>query len=311
MKSTLVIIIIIITLTTISYGQNYKKADSIALSYPEKFSAPEKLAKRISKDFQNDFEKIRALYTWIANNVVYDPTESGKFLYEYSNKREYEKKDKKFNNKLSNRVISKKKAVCQGYATLFKKVCDELNIKSKYVSGASKTKIKHIGNRYFSNHAWNIVLIENKEYLIDVTWGAGTYSNHFEKRLNYFYFLTDPKLFIKKHYPDYFENAALKEKIKKEDFLNAPLVYNYDYELIHPKTGTIKKNESEKVKFIFSTEKKVSSVTYKLNKDSYPINSFIYNNNILEFDIELSRFQRANELTLFFDYKSVIGFKIK
>ncbi|WP_181896320.1 transglutaminase domain-containing protein [Seonamhaeicola aphaedonensis] len=285
--------------------------DSIALSYPSKFSTPEKLAKRISKDFQNDFEKLRALYTWIANNVIYDPAESGKFLYEYSNKREFERKEEKFNNKLSNRVISKKKAICQGYATLFKKVCDELNIKSKYVSGASKTEIKDIGKRFFSDHAWNIVLIDNKEYLIDVTWGAGTYSNYFQKKLNYFYFLTDPKLFIKKHYPDYFENAILKEKIKEEEFLNAPLVYNYDYELINPQTGIIKMHESDKVQFVFSTEKPVTSINYRLNNENHSITNFTQVNNMLKFDINLSKFNRAKELILFFNYKTVIGFKIK
>ena len=75
-----------------------------------------------------------------------------------------------------------------------------LNIKSKIITGNAKTLVKDIGKRYHSNHAWNIVIIENKAYLIDATWGAGTYNTHFEKKVNYFYFLTDPSLFIKKHY---------------------------------------------------------------------------------------------------------------
>lgn len=310
-KRTLIFILSFIFFSNILWSQNYKKVDSIVLTYPEKYSSASKLSKRIASDFTNDFEKVRAIYTWIINNVAYDPKESGKFIYEYSNKNEYEKKEEKFNNKLSNRVISKGKAVCQGYATLFKKICDELNIKSKYVTGSAKTKIKDIGKRYYSNHAWNIILIGKKEYLLDVTWGSGTYSNHFNKKANYFYFLTDPNLFIEEHYPDYYENSILNKKITKVDFLNKPLIYNYDFKLVNPKSGIIKKSELKLIKFTFSTEEEVSYISYQMGRKHNKIRDFLFDNNKLEFEIDISEFPKEKELILYFNHKAIIGFKIE
>ncbi|MGS2727947.1 transglutaminase domain-containing protein [Psychroserpens sp. BH13MA-6] len=310
MKKRTLVILLFIFFSTLGWSQNYKKVDSIVLTYPTKFSSVTKLADRISSDFSTDFDKVRAVYTWIINNVAYDLSESGIYSYEYSNKKEFEKRKAKFEKKLSSRVISKGRAVCEGYSTLFTAICDNLNIKSKIVSGNAKTIVRDIGKRYHSNHAWNIVLIENKSYLIDVTWGAGTYNKHFEKKANYFYFLTDPNLFIKKHYPDYYENALLDTKVEKEDFLNSPLLYNYDFKLINPSNGIIKKSEVGTLKFTFSYDKNVSSISYDLDKTNYQVTEF-KNNEDLEFEIDLSGLNRERELVIYIDYKAIVAFKLE
>jgi transglutaminase/protease-like cytokinesis protein 3 len=284
--------------------------DSIVLTYPERFSSASKIAKRISSDFSNEFDKVRAVYTWITNNIVYNPNEYGKYNFEYSTKREFEKKENKLEKKLSSRTISKGKAVCEGYSTLFTAICDNLNIKSKVVTGSSKIVVKDIGKRYYSDHAWNIVLIENQEYLIDATWGAGNYNNRFEKKVDYFYFLTDPNLFIKKHYPDYYENAVLIEKIEKKDFLNGPLIYNYDFKLINPTSGIIRKSEVDKIKFTFSSNKNVSSISFDIDRENHQVTEFENNEN-LEFEIDLSELKRERKLILYFDYEPIIAFKLE
>jgi len=204
-------------------------------------------------------------------NVVYDPTEYGKYNFSYETKSELEKKEIKFQKKLSTRVISKNKAVCEGYSTLFKVICDNLDIKSKIVTGGSKTTLTDIGRRYYSNHAWNIVEIENGKYLIDVTWGAGTYRNGFEKNVDYYFYLTDPNQFIKKHYPDKYENSLLVEKIEKEDFLNGPLIYNNDIEVSKPINGIIKKDKVSNVKFSFKTDMEINTLTYVIGKENHRV----------------------------------------
>ncbi|WP_248723277.1 transglutaminase domain-containing protein [Seonamhaeicola sp. ML3] len=310
MKKRILIHLILLCVSTIGWTQNYKLVDSTVLTYPTKFGSTSKLAKRISTDFSNDFEKTRAVFSWIANNVAYDPSEYGKFDFEYSSKTELEKKEKEYEKKLSKRVISKGKAVCEGYSTLFKVLCDKLNIKSKVVTGGSKTQIKDIGKRYYSDHAWNIVFIENKKYLVDVTWGAGTYENRFERKVDYFFFFTDPKLFIKNHYPDYYENALLNEKVSKKEFLNEPLIYDYTFELISPQNGIIKKSEVDKVLFRFKTDKDVNSISYDLDSKNYPVNQ-IKSGGTLEFEIDFTNLERQRELVFYFDYEPVIGFKLK
>jgi len=311
MKKTTLVILLFFSISTFCWSQNYKRVDSIILTYPEKFSSTSKIAKQISFDFNNDFDKVRAIYSWITNNIAYDPSEYGKYNFEYSTKAELKKKEIKYKKKLSSRVLSKGKAVCEGYSTLFTVICNNLNIKSTIVTGNAKTLVKDIGKRFYSDHAWNIVLIENKEYLIDATWGAGTYQQgRFEKKVNYFHYLTEPRLFIKKHYPDYYDNALLTEKIEKQDFLNGPLIYENDFELKNPINGIIKKSEVNKVKFSFLTDIKISSITYKIDNENYQVDEFENNEN-LEFEIDLSNLKRQRELVFYFDYKPIIAFKLK
>ena len=309
-KQTLTILFFI-CFTLQSFSQNYKKVDSIVLSYPSKFGSPEKLADKISSDFSNEFEKVRALYFWITNNVIYDIKESGKFGFEYYSNSDLEKKEKKFNKKLSSRVVSKGKAVCEGYSTLFTEVCNSLNIKSKVVTGSSKTKIKDIGKRYHSDHAWNIVSIEDNDYLIDTTWGAEDDNITSIKNVNFFYFLTNPELFIKTHYPDFYQNSLLKEKIEKIDFLNEPLIYDHNIELIIPESGIIKKNKTKKVQFVFATKTEINLVSFRIDNNDYEDIQFNSVDNNIKFLVDFSKYQRARELTLYFDDKPIIGFKIE
>ena len=62
------------------------------------------------------------------------------------------------------------KAVCQGYAALFYRLCKEAGLSVRIISGT--------GNG--GAHAWNIVRIGRKYYNVDCTWdgqGAATYNN--------------------------------------------------------------------------------------------------------------------------------------
>lgn len=310
MKKQILFLLLFAFLSTLCEAQDYKKVDAIVLGYPKNFSSTKKLAQRIASDFTNDFEKVRAAYTWIADNVIYDPAESRGYNIEYSTKAELEMQLKKNDAALSSRALSTKRAVCQGYSTLFKVVCEELKIPTKMVSGSSKTNVRDIGKKYISDHAWNIVTIGNKEYLIDVTWGAGTYSNRFEKNLNYVYFLSDPYLFIKKHYPDNYEHALLKEKIGQQEFSNGPIYYNYDFKLLEPTNGNLKKATGGKMKFRFSVPKKVMNVSYISGGKSYEVIP-ISTDNSLEFTIDLSRLKKEKDLVLFFDYDAVVGYKLE
>ncbi|MEO1486775.1 MAG: transglutaminase, partial [Bacteroidota bacterium] len=79
MPRKVIILLISVSFSSLGWTQNYNKVDSMVLTYPTKFSSVSKLAKRINTDFSNDFEKTRAVYAWIANNVAYEPSEYGKF----------------------------------------------------------------------------------------------------------------------------------------------------------------------------------------------------------------------------------------
>ena len=53
-----------------------------------------------------------------------------------------------------------------------------------------------------TDHEYNVIKLDNKWYPIDSTWGTGHIEGKkFIKSYNEFYFLVDPKLLIKTHFP--------------------------------------------------------------------------------------------------------------
>jgi transglutaminase/protease-like cytokinesis protein 3 len=306
-----IIIILFFSLSSIAYSQNNKIVDSLVLTYPKSFSSSEKLAEKISIDFRNEYDKVRAIYVWITNNISYDFSEKGAFNYEYSTKDERIKKEIKHNKKLSKRVISKGKAVCEGYSVLFNSICENLNIDSKIVLGNAKADITDIGKRYNSNHAWNIVVINDEKYLIDTTWGAGFYQSRFVKQFDNFYFQTDPELFIKTHYPDDFRDSLLSKKVEKEEFLNSPMFFDYKYELVNPIDGLIKIPENKIIEFEFTSENSVVLVSCNINEKHFIEPEYTNENNKVKFEINLADFPRAKELVVHFNFEPIIGFKLK
>lgn len=298
--------IFFISINAFCSSQNYQRADSIALTYPIKYNSPDQLAKQIEVDFSNDFDKVRTLYTWIIHNVKYDYGESDRYNFSYTTDIDYQKKQIKYENKLSKRVISRRIAVCEGYSVLFKKICDLLNIKCRQVTGGSKTKITDIGKKYKSDHAWNIVTIDNKDYFIDTTWGISTETTD----VDYVYFLTPAIHYIKTHYPDKFKNSLLEDIIYRKEFLNGPLYYHFDYILKSSQNGTLIKKDLGKETFSFSTHKNVTSVSYHIDRKYYTVKSFD-NTRGLEFEIDLTNLKNQKKLIFFINNKATIAFRLR
>lgn len=74
------------------------------------------------------------------------------------------------------------------------------------MSGASKGAGYFIGKKFdskdYSDHAWNAVKFDGNYYLVDATWGSGSSKDgKYEKKLDNFYFFTDPDIFIESHFP--------------------------------------------------------------------------------------------------------------
>lgn len=87
----------------------------------------------------SSYSKVKAIYDYLCKNIDYD----------YSNKA------------LSHTAygaMMNKTAVCQGYTTLFYKMCTEAGVDVRIMNG--------------DDHSWNIVKIDGKWYHLDSTWDA-------------------------------------------------------------------------------------------------------------------------------------------
>ena len=174
-------------------GHDYTKIDAHARATPAtQTKSISKLAAHLTKPATNDYQKVRSFYVWISDNITYDVDLFRR--YRPGSSLTIEPID----------VIKKGKAVCQGYADLFNALCKEIGVESRLIPGYSKG----FGNESrtdFSNadHAWNSVLIDDKWYLLDATWGAGGLNDkmQFRAHFNEKYFLASPAEFIKDHMP--------------------------------------------------------------------------------------------------------------
>ena len=55
-----------------TFSQKISEVDKIVAKYPKSFDSTEELAQKIDKDFKSDYDKARAIYSWIAFNIKYD-----------------------------------------------------------------------------------------------------------------------------------------------------------------------------------------------------------------------------------------------
>ncbi|KUJ59986.1 transglutaminase [Flavobacteriaceae bacterium CRH] len=303
-----------------SFAQNYSAIDKIVLKYPKSFNTTEDLAERIEKDFDSEHDKARAIYSWIAFNIKYDyaaflkPQKTQGFSYR--NEAEKQKKIQQLNDKMIQSAFQSKKAVCEGFTVLYEHLANLVGLKCEVIRGDSKTRLVDIGRQDLnSNHAWNMVLIDKKWRLIDVTWGQGYYDSNKGRMVNDFssvYFDTDPDYFFTKHFPD--SGTYLGNKLNKEDFLNGPLLYNKaiegDHKIKEPESGVIEAKNGEKITFLIKNISK-SDQFYYLNKRNQPvkISNGKERKGGLEFQIIFDK-NIGDYITFFLDTNSIVSFKV-
>lgn len=252
-------IILLLFFATITFGQDYRAVDARVRQYPKTVASAEALATQIQKDFKNDKERVRAVYTWLALNVSYDMDEflnGDRFIrFSYSNQADLQQKQKALKEHSIISTLRTNSAICEGYAQTFKKVCDLMNIPCLFVDGYSKTGVRDIGkNPPRPDHAWNAVKIDNKWYVLDVTWGAGRGNgNTWKASFSDYYFFTDPNEFVKTHLPSVEGLSFAKNEPTKREFFEEP-IYSLSYfesgiKLRTPSKGTLKVKSGNAIKF--------------------------------------------------------------
>ncbi|KAF2329239.1 transglutaminase domain-containing protein [Flavobacterium nitrogenifigens] len=303
-----------------TFAQKISEVDKIVAKYPKSFDSTEKLADRIEKDFDSDYDRARAIYSWIAFNIRYDynaylnpPRTQG---FSYSSEAEKQRKIKQLNDNLIQKAFKSKKAVCEGFTALYQHLASLMGIKCEIIRGDSKISVRDIGRKNTSsNHAWNMVLIDKKWRLLDVTWGQGYYDSSKGRMVNDFnpaYFDTDPDYFFAKHFPD--SGSYLGNRLSKEDFLNGPLIYNTtiekDYKIKSPDSGIIEARNGDKITVEIKNLSKSNQVFYlnKYNK-AVKVQNPKEKRGGLEFQIGIDN-NIGDYITVFVDGNSVVSFKI-
>jgi transglutaminase/protease-like cytokinesis protein 3 len=201
-------------------------------------SSADSLSKKLTTPYKTQLEKVRSIFKWITENIEYDVKGyyspkglySGLFRPTISTIDSVIQKD--YNDRIVEKVLTERRAICDGYARLFKTLCDYANIQSVVITGYVRWYSDPIGVVTERKHAWNAVLINNKWQLLDPTWASGTVDNAvtmFTKKYNNFYFLTDPVQMFNDHYPSDIKWALFPNPPNRQQFYSYPFFHEDFY----------------------------------------------------------------------------------
>lgn len=206
------------------------------------------LAKKITALYKTELEKTRAIFSWIAQNISYNTG-----IYNFGKGYHPVKfvldpadtvSSKSSIEQTAEKVLRRRVAVCDGYAKLFKTLCDYAGIESEVILGYGKCYLEK-DVKFRTNHTWNAVKIDSNWYLLDVTWASGfvTFSNEFMHRMDDSYFLTPPQQFILDHYPEDLKWTLLEHPPTLREFHFSPFKYKsfvkYGIVSASPANGTV------------------------------------------------------------------------
>lgn len=167
----------------VGYDLIDKKVATIPLNSGTSINA---IANFINANFKTENDKIRAVFYWTSSNISYDV--KNMFVVNF---------DETPQDRIA-KTLKTKKGICGDYAAIFNEIATLVGIKSVVISGYTKQN----GKIATLSHAWCAAKIDNKWYVFDPTWGSGSLINgKFVKRINNYYFKTEPEKIISSHIP--------------------------------------------------------------------------------------------------------------
>lgn len=208
---------------------HYAVVDAYVLHLKKRYRNIPSLAKDLTATFTSPEDKVRAIFRWMTNNISYDCADyhnKNKTLgggVSYSSTTSKSQITAQWANmyyRYANRVLRKRKGICEGYAILFYELCNQSGINCEIIHGFADQNSKRIGkyktfHRKFTNHAWDSVELNGNWYDLDATWASGSCDEevrHFYKGFNAAYYLTSAK----KSFADHIQSIKETEKLNRD-----------------------------------------------------------------------------------------------
>ncbi|SNR16709.1 transglutaminase domain-containing protein [Tenacibaculum jejuense] len=302
------------------YSQKFSTVDNVSRSAYKDVTSLMSLAQKIDYDFKTDEEKVRAIFIWLTYNMkyTYNPTnllKSPEFLVHYDKNHLHQilkyKKEKKLLKAFNNR-----EAVCEGFALIFKRVCDLMHIKNELVYGFTKSSGYTIGAiPKAKNHVWNAVKINDKWIMIDATYGTGfIYNNIWKREFQERFFNADREMLCKTHFPSKTKWQRFLNQKELKDFCQDPIIKNayhkHNIDVIEPKIGVIQSGKKGPIKLKIKGIKNTKSLYYAFSGDKYARYPDAYErSNFSEF--HLLKPKEDSRLLIFLDNELVMEYLVK
>jgi len=268
----------------ISTANQYSTIDSLAKTV--KYNGDlAMLTDQLTKGNKTELEKARAIFIWITHNIAYDY----KLFNKKKNKRKSFKCKKNINcdaeyaewkSNYVKKIITKEKGICSGYASLFEEMCKNAGIQCSIVSGYIKDSPGEIGKMGILDHAWNVMLIDEKYYFLDATWAAGYVPEKRHGKLkgfrfmyNDYYWLTPIDKLSRNHFPKdsvWIKNTTYTKA--KANYKNTAYIksnYLAYTDVLSPDTGVLNIKTGDTIHFEIACSKNISYIQAIANYDDY------------------------------------------
>lgn len=307
------ILLFLLLFTVQLSSQNLIKVDGIVRSYKSDFTI-EELSKKIDYDFKTDLEKIRAAFYWLALNITYDISISNAKiikspeLFIYFNDDDLKRRISYKNDEIVNETLRSKKAVCNGIALSFQKICNLLKIENELIKGYTQTNFNNINNTpKTKNHIWNAVNIKNRWVFVDVTFSIDNSNNYSKPRRSYFD-ISKNTLQLS-HYPSEQKWRDIIGQNSLKKFCNQPIFsaifFKEKVELLSPKKGEIY-SKTRTLLFEFKNLKPYTEVKYGF-ENIIKKAKIEFKNDIANLELKVPN--RNLKLTIYFNGKSALEYK--
>ncbi len=252
-------------ITSLCFTQNSKKSFSAIDWRAEDINSnsPDTLAQLLTAPYNTQLEKVRSIFMWITEHIEYNTLRFQPYVKYHDDGVESEEDSlpclRPLDERVARIVLKRRQTVCEGYARLFKTLCDFAGIKSEIICGYARS---NLGSKKFQcNHNWNAVMIDSNWYLLDATWASGYLSfsgTEFIRDYNDYYFLTPPKYFIEDHYPEDVKWTLLDNPPTLNEFKNSPFkqsAFNhYRINAYSPAKGIIDATVGDTIKIELQTD---------------------------------------------------------
>lgn len=224
-------------------------------------ATPAELSYTLTKDYTTENEKLRSIFSWIATHISYRVRKNNITINNYTARPVFTDtaKWKSANDMVAETVLNNKSAVCDGYARLFKTLCDYAGLRSAIITGFAKGDLNRQLN-FRCNHTWNAVYIDSAWRLLDLTWASGYTSyrgDEFFKRYDETYFLAAPEDFIKDHFPDDVRWTLMEKPVPPREFINGPYknksFSKYKINAYSPGAGIIEAAIGDTIQIVLAT----------------------------------------------------------
>ncbi len=200
MLRTIWVLLLFLALATVSRGQQtLPHARHRAVIGRGYYVSPSSLdytevAEHMTEGAETAYEKAQAIYLWMCQNIRYDE-ETG--------------------IRKADQCWKERKGVCQGYCELFYRLAECVGLETAIVYGKCRN-----ANGKQEEHAWLSIETEQRDILIDPTWGAGmvTEGENRHQGASLLWFDVDPQWFIITHFPLQKKYQYLKEKVTRQEF---------------------------------------------------------------------------------------------